>query len=128
MAQNPSIISLAKQAVADAVKLGKAQVALAQVELESSKEAAAKTSVFFVLAASMALFGFIFVLITVAYVLVQLGLPMWAAFGIVALALIILAVVMALMGRSEAKKIQPPTLAIEELHKTLDTFAPPNPE
>lgn len=128
MAQNPSIIQLAKQAVGDAVKLGKAQVALAQAELESSKEAAAKTSVFFVLAASMALFGFIFVLITIAYVLVQLGLPTWAAFGIVALALIILAVVCALAGRSQAKKIKAPTLAIEEFQKTRDTFAPPKPE
>ena len=128
MAQNPSIISLTKQAVTDAVKLGKAQIALAQSELDSTKEAVAKTSVFFVLAASMALFGFIFVLITIAYVLVQLGLPMWAAFGIVALLLIIIAVVFALLGRSEAKKIQPPTLALEELQKTRDTFAPPKPE
>lgn len=124
MAKSASIRDLLGQAVNDVVRLGRAQIALAQTELKATGEAVGKTSVFFVLAASMGLFGLIFVLITIAYVLVQLGLPTWAGFGIVALLLIISAVVFALLGRSQAQRIKAPIVALEEFEKTRDEFLP----
>lgn len=124
MANSPSIRDLIGRAANDVVRLGRAQVALAQTELKSSGEAVGKTSLFFVLAAAMGLFGMIFVLVTLAYVLVQLGLPTWAGFGIVALLLIIVAVIFALLGRAQAQRIKAPIVALEEFEKTRDQFLP----
>ena len=128
MANSPSIRDLLGRAANDVVRLGRAQLALAQNELKQSGDAIGKTSVFFVLAAAMGLFGLIFVLVTIAYVLVQLGLPTWAGFGIVALLLIIAAVIFALLGRSQAQKIKAPIVALEEFEKTRDTFLPAEPQ
>ena len=57
-------------------------------------------------------------LVTLALVLVQLGLPPWAGFLIVAGLLILTAVITALLARKNFNEIQPPSLAMAEFEKT----------
>jgi hypothetical protein len=53
-----------------------------------------------------------------AYGLVAAGLPVWAGFLIVAGTLILVALILALVGRSRTKKIGPPVRAIDQAEKT----------
>lgn len=113
-----SLKALIASAVADLQRLIKAQVALAKIELQESGRAAAKTSVFLIGALTMAGTGGLFLLVTLAYVLVALGLPVWAGFGIVTLLLFIVAMVFGLLGRKSAQAITGPERTIAEIEKT----------
>lgn len=121
--REPSIADLLRKTVSDAQKLLRAQIALTQAELTATSEAVARAGIFAVLAlACVSLFG-IFLLVTIAYVFVALGLPTWAGFGIVSLLLIITAVVAGLVARNQAQRIRAPRLALSELSKTRKTIA-----
>ena len=76
-----------------------------------------------VVGAVLAFLGFIFLLVTLAYVLVALGLPVWAGFGIVTLLLIIVAVVLFLVGRAGMKKIRGPERSIAAIEATKVALA-----
>lgn len=117
-ADDTSLRGLIATAVADLQRLIKAQVALAKLELQDTARTAAKTSGLLVGALMMAGMGGIFLLVTLAYVLVALGLPVWAGFGIVTLFLFIVAVVLGLLGRREASRIKGPERTIAEIEKT----------
>ena len=98
-----SIKALVAAAVADLQRLVKAQIALAKLELQQTGRAAGKTGIFLVSALSMAALGGIFLLVTLAYVLVALGLPVWAGFGIVTLVLFIAAAILGLLGFAQTR-------------------------
>ena len=67
--------------------------------------------------------GGIFLLVTIAYVLVQLGLPVWAGFGIVTLVLFIVGLILLIVGRGHAKKVKGPERAVEQMEITKKTFS-----
>jgi uncharacterized membrane protein YqjE len=113
-----SIKALVAAAVADLQRLIKAQIALAKLELQQSGRAAGKTGIFIVGALSMAALGGIFLLVTLAYVLVTLGLPVWAGFGIVTLVLFVIAAVLGLLGKKESAKIKGPERTIAQIEQT----------
>lgn len=113
-----SIKALVAAAVTDLQRLIKAQIALAKLELQQSGRAAGKTGIFIVGALSMAAMGGIFLLVTLAYVLVALGLPVWAGFGIVTLVLFIVAAVLGLLGKKESAKIKGPDRTIAQIEQT----------
>jgi hypothetical protein len=69
----------------------------------------------------------VFVLVTLAWALVALGLPYWAGFGIVALLLLIVAAVLGFLGKKKAEGIKGPERAIAELEKTKLALAGPPP-
>lgn len=117
-----SIKALIAAAVADLQRLIKAQIALAKLELQQSGRAAGKTGIFIAGALSMAAMGGIFLLVAMAYVLVALGLPVWAGFGIVALVLFIIAAILGLLGKKESAKIKGPERSITEIEQTRDTI------
>ncbi len=120
----PSIADLVRKTIADAQKLVRAQISLTQAELTATSESVARAGIFAVLALGcVSLFG-IFILVTIAYVFVALGLPTWAGFGIVSLVLLITAVVCGLIARNQAQQIQAPKIALIELAKNRDSFAP----
>ena len=97
-----SIKDLVRKTVSDGQRLVKAQLALTQAELSATGEAVARTSVFaFIAFGAVLLFG-IFILITIAYVFVAIGLPVWAGFGIVSLILLITALTTGLLARAQA--------------------------
>ena len=113
-----SLKALVAAAVADLQRLIKAQVQLAKLELQQTGREAAKTSIFLVGALTMAGVGGLFLLVTLAYVLVALGLPVWAGFGIVTLFLFLVAAVLGLLGRNESKKIKGPERTIASIEAT----------
>ena len=117
-----SIKALVAAAVADLQRLIKAQIALAKLELQQSSRAAGKTGILLVGALSMAAMGGIFLLVTLAYVLVALGLPVWAGFGIVTLALFIVAAILGLLGKKESSKIRGPERTIAQIEQTKATL------
>ena len=117
-AAEASLKALVAAAVADLQRLVKAQIALAKLELQQTGRAAGKTGILLVSALSMAAMGGIFLLVTLAYVLVALGLPVWAGFGIVALLLFIVAAVLGLLGKKESERIKGPDRTIAQIDKT----------
>ena len=117
-----SIKALVAAAVADLQRLVKAQIALAKLELQQTGKAAGKTGIFLVGALSMAALGGIFLLVTLAYVLVALGLPVWAGFGIVTLVLFITAAILGLLGKKESAKIKGPDRTIAQIEQTASTL------
>jgi membrane protein implicated in regulation of membrane protease activity len=70
----------------------------------------------------MAALGGIFLLVTLAYVLVALGLPVWAGFGIVTLLLFIVAAILGLLGKKESAKIKGPERTIAQIEQTTATL------
>lgn len=102
--QDSSIRELVTAVTADAKKLAAAQAELAKIEMGSSGKQAGAAGGMFIAAAAVGGMGGIFVLITIAYGLVALGLPEWAGFGIVALVLLLVAAVVGAVGATKAKK------------------------
>ena len=122
--QRPSsLLHLITQVVDNAKRLGQAQVALVKAELAADGAAIARTSVFGLIAiGSVALAG-IFLLVTLAYVFVQLGLPTWAGFGLVTLLLFVTAGVTGYLAYRKAQAIKGPQRAIAELGRTQQALA-----
>lgn len=113
-----SLKALVGAAVADLQRLIKAQLELAKLELQQTGKAAAKTSGLLIGALMMAGMGGIFLLVTLAYVLVALGLPVWAGFGIVTLLLFIVAAVLGLLGKKAADGIKGPERTVAQIEQT----------
>lgn len=117
-----SIGDLVKRTVASGQRLIQAQKALLQSELQRTGEQVAQTTVFAIIAIGAISLFTIFLLITIAYVFVAIGLPTWAGFGIVALVLLITALVTALIAKKKAEQITPPNLSLGEAVKAKDTI------
>jgi hypothetical protein len=104
--QSTSIRQLIADVRKDAQNLLTYQAELAKTEIKSSQQQATKVSASFVVAAVAAVLGLVFLLITLAYVLVALGLPTWAGFGIVTLVLLLVAGIAATVGAKKAKQLK----------------------
>jgi uncharacterized membrane protein YqjE len=126
--QNSSIRQLIKDVRRDATNLVSYQAELAKTELKSSQQNATTMGASLALAAVTGVLGVIFLLVTIAYVLVELGLPVWAGFGIVTLVLLIVATIAGLVGAKKAKRMKglvPSTKAeIERTKAALTGKAP----
>ena len=101
-----SIRSLIASVSTDAQALLKSQAELTQAELKQSAGQAGGVGGMFGGALMAGAMGGIFVLITLAYILVAVGLPEWAGFGIVALLLLIVAGILALAGKKKSEGIE----------------------
>ena len=114
----PSIKELLTRAVADSKRLANAQLALTKVEISASGERLGTGAALGIATLGILFFFVMFLLLTIALVIVQLGLQPWAGFLIVTGALLICAVVTALVARKSFTAVKPPMLAIEEFEKT----------
>ena len=103
--QTPTIRQLIADVKKDASHLLATQKELASVEGSQDGKQVGMTAGMFGAAAAAGALGGIFLLVTLAYVLVALGLPTWAGFGIVTLLLFVAAGITALIGRGASKKI-----------------------
>ena len=83
----PSIAQLVTSATADVKTLVNDQIELTKVEIKTSAQTAGKSMGMLAGAAFVGVLCIIFLLVTLAYVLVALGLPVWAGFLIVAVLL-----------------------------------------
>ena len=104
--QNPSIRQLIADVKRDATSLINYQAELAKTEVKSTQRDATSMGAAFAVAAGAGLMGGIFLLVTLAYVLVALGLPVWAGFGIVTLVLFLTAGIAGAVGAKKSKKVK----------------------
>lgn len=114
----PSIAQLVNKTVSDAQRLARAQVALLQAEMAQTGGKIGMGSVFGLVTAGVATFAGLFLLLTLAFVLVALGLPIWAGMLIVAGLLIVIAAVTGLLARKNFSEIKAPALSMSEFEKT----------
>ena len=120
---DPSVRELVLTVADNASALVSAQVELAKAEIRQSAQQAGAAFGLIAFAIAMIGMGGIFLLVTIAYVLVQLGLPVWAGFGIVTLVLFIIGLILLVVGRGHAKKVKGLERAVEQMEITKKTFS-----
>ena len=118
---DPSIPELMRSAATDVTALISDQIELTKAELQVSAKTAGRAFGLLAAAAFLAVFLFLFVLLTLAFVLNAVGLPMWAAFAIVTLILLIATAILALVGKKRADSIKPPERSIAQAEITAST-------
>ena len=114
----PSLKALVAKTVADAQRLAKAQAALLQTEISATGNRIGKGGALGIVTGIMAFFATMFLLLTLAFVLVALGLPIWAGMLIVAVLLIIVGAITGFLAKREFEEAKPPAIAMEEFEKT----------
>jgi hypothetical protein len=119
----PSIKDLVSKTVADAQRLAKAQAALLKTEISSTGNKVGIGGALGVATAFIAGFATLFLLLTLAFVLVALGLPIWAGLLIVAVLLIITGAITGMLAKNNFDEAKPPVIAIEEFEKTKAALA-----
>ncbi len=118
MTDKQTLGSLVSGVTEDLSHLVRGEIELAKTEIRESAKSAASGTGLLVGAAVTATFAFLFLLFTLAYVLVQLGLPTWAGYGIVTLLLVIIAVVLVLVGRKRLESVKGPERSPVSIAKT----------
>ena len=119
----PSLGMLVAQATEDVQSLVRNQIELTKLELSQSVKKAVGSSGLLIGAGTLGFLGFIFLLVTAAYGLIQLGLAPWLAFLIVALFLFIVAAVLALVGKKRLSGLKGPERSVAALDETRTVIA-----
>jgi len=119
----PSIKELLSKAVADSKRLATAQMALAKAEISDSGQRIGRGAGLGIATLFILFFIVMFLLISLALVLVQLGLQPWAGFLIITGVLMVAAVITGLLARSSFSGIKGPALAMEEFEKTTEALS-----
>jgi ABC-type multidrug transport system fused ATPase/permease subunit len=107
----------------DMSKLVRGEIELVKTEIRETARTAGQGTGLLVGAGVFAFLGLVFLLLTLAWVLVELGLPTWAGFGIVTLLVILTAVVMGLVGRKQLETVKGPERAQASMEKTKALFS-----
>ena len=115
---------LVAQASDDLSGIVRAEIALAKAELRVDAKNAAMGGGMFGAAGYLALLATVLLCIAAAYGLVEAGLAPWLAFLIVAVVLLLLAALLALIGRSRLRKLKPPERAIQGAKDTIAAVKP----
>ena len=126
--ESPSIRQLVSDVAKDAKHLLQTQAELAKLESGKAKGEASAMGGLFAVAAVTGALGGIFLLVTIAWILVALGLDVWAGFGIVTLVLFIIAAVAGLMGKKKADTFKPMNTTKAELDRTKKVLSGGMPE
>lgn len=120
---DPGLIELVRSAAADTTELVKQQIELTKAEVKENVKTAGSSFGMIAVGLFILLLGVIFLLVTLAYVLVQLGLQVWAGFGIVTLVLLLVGGIIALVGIRRSKTIHGPERSMAALEATKSTFS-----
>jgi membrane protein implicated in regulation of membrane protease activity len=115
-ADEPSVGTLVQSAMADMSTLVRGEIELAKAELGKSAKKAGISGGMFGAAAVVAGFSMFFLFIAVAEALTALGLPRWLSYLIVWVFLLVLAGLLALVGRRLLSRIEKPERTLETLH------------
>lgn len=111
----PSLGELVKDASTYLATLVHSEIELAKTEITGSLKKGVQGVGFFGAAGVVAVFSLVFLLISLAEGLVQLGLYRWAAYLIVWFLLVVIAAVAALIGWRKVKTVKKPERTIETL-------------
>lgn len=114
-AAQPSLGELVKDASTHLSTLVRGEIELAKTEVTTAAKKGAVGAAFFGAAAIVLVFSLVFLLISLAEGLVQLGLYRWLAYLIVWLLLVLIAVFAVLLGIRAVKKVRKPERTIETL-------------
>ena len=112
----PSIGVLVQSAMADVSTLIRSEIELAKAEIGRSAKKAGVSVALFAVAGVLLAFGGIYLFVTIAEA-IALGLPRWAAYGIVTLFLFIVAGLAGLVGMRMLKKLDKPERTMESLRE-----------
>ena len=125
MAEERTLGQLVAQASDDLSGIVRAEIALAKAELRTDVKNAALGGGLFGAAGYLALLASIVLVIAAAYGLATWLAP-WLAFLIVAVVLLVLAGILALIGRSRVRKLGPPERTIRNAQATIAAVKPGN--
>jgi hypothetical protein len=108
----------------DLSEIVRAEIALAKAELASDVRNGAMAGGMFGAAGYLGLLASITAVITAGYGLVAAGLRPWAAFLVVTVALLLLAGLLVVIGRSRVRRVGPPQRAIRSTRRTIEAVRP----
>ena len=114
----PSVGELVRSATEHASTLFRAEVELAKAELSGSVKRAGLGGGLLAGAGVVLLLSLPFLFVTLAELLVEIGLVRWLAYLIVWVFFLIVAVVLALLGRRSLKKVRKPERTMETVKDT----------
>jgi len=116
-----TIGQLVADATRDVSSLLRAEVALAKAEIQREVKAAAMGAGLFAGAAVFGVFGFLLLLFAVVY-LIALALPTWLSFLIVAVLLLVVAGVLALVGKGRLSKVGAPERTVATSKQSIEAL------
>src|SRR3954447_6287996 len=99
----------------------RSEVALAKLELHAETKNAVAGAVGFIVAGVLGFLGLMLLLFAAAYGLFALGLPRWLSFLIVAVVVLLIAGILALVGKSRIGKVGPPERTQRTAKHTVET-------
>lgn len=128
--QEPSVGELVRRASENVSTLVRAEIELAKTELSTTVKRAGVGGGMLAAAAVVLLFSVPFLFVVIAEVLVAIGLPRWLSYLIVWVLFLIIAAVLALIGRRQLKKLSKPERTLKTAKDTASwarhpTTAPP---
>jgi hypothetical protein len=118
VSEQQSLGAMVKGVTEDISTLVRGEIELAKTEFRDTAKTAANGGGLLAAAGVTAFLGVIFLLLTLAWVLVQLGLPTWAGFGIVTLLLIIVAAILGIVGKKRLDTIKGAERSAASIEKT----------
>jgi len=117
---HPSVGTLVKEASTHLSTLMRSEVELAKAELKAEVKKAATGSIELVVAGVLVLVALPFIFVTIAEVLIMLGLPRWAGYLCIVGFFFLLAAVFALLGIRKVKKIKKPERTVDAMKKNAE--------
>lgn len=122
MSDNKSLGTMISGVTEDLSTLVRGEIELLKAEVRETARTAGKGGGMIAGAVVIGGTGALFLLLTIAWLLDE-WLPTWAAFGIVTLVLIVVAVVLGLVGRSQLEQVKGPVASPESIQKDKELFA-----
>jgi MFS family permease len=116
--QEPSVGELVRQASEHVSTLVRAEIELAKTELSETVKRGGIGGGMFAAAGVIGLFSVPFLFVVIAEVLVAVGLWRWLSYLIVWVLFLLIAGVLALIGRSQIKKIKKPERTLKTAKDT----------
>jgi membrane protein implicated in regulation of membrane protease activity len=120
--EEPSVGTLVQSAMADVSTLVRGEIELAKAEIGRSAKKGAIGGGMFGAAGVVAGFSMFFLFIALAEALTALGIPRWLSYLIVWVVLLVMAGVLALVGKRMLSKIEKPERTLETLSDLPDVL------
>jgi uncharacterized membrane protein YqjE len=114
----PSVGELVRRASENVSTLVRAEIELAKAELSTTVKRAGVGGGMITAAVAILIFSVPFLFVVIAEGLVALGLPRWLSYLIVWVLFLLVAAVLALIGRSQLRRIKPPERTIKTAKDT----------
>lgn len=116
--QEPSVGELVRRASENMSTLVRGEIDLAKAELSTTVKRAGTGGGMLAAAAVLLLFSVPFLFVVIAEALVALGVPRWVSYLIVWVFFLLVAVVLALLGRRQLRKVRAPERTVQTVKET----------